>query len=182
MLFDSSRLILNDPANPNNWQRLPYKARLKQTYDTSPQGEFNWWVRKDLVSDLPASRPGYWVMKLAEREAVVTYFNRQAIYNDAGCVRTRASAHMLVMETFGGTHFHNKVPNNQQRNTWLPAHHALKSYFSPYPSIVSASRVQAYLWSEVIRPKDMSNEKNPGCLGYIGDYTTQLYGDCDKPL
>ena len=23
----------------------------------------------------------------------------------------------------------------------------------------------------------VSNEKNPGCLGYIGDYTTQLYGD-----
>ena len=33
----------------------------------------------------------------------------------------------------------------------------------------------------------MSNEKNPGCLGYIyiGDYTTQLYRDYmdyDKPL
>ena len=30
-----------------------------------------------------------------------------------------------------------------------------------------------------------SNEKNPGCLGYImyiGDYTTQLYGDYSKPL
>ena len=24
--------------------------------------------------------------------------------------------------------------------------------------------------------------KNPGCLGYIGDYTTQLYGDYFKPL
>ena len=24
--------------------------------------------------------------------------------------------------------------------------------------------------------------KNPGCLGYIGDYTTQLYGDYNKPL
>ena len=29
---------------------------------------------------------------------------------------------------------------------------------------------------------DMNNEKNPGCLGYIGDYTTQLYGDYNKPL
>ena len=27
----------------------------------------------------------------------------------------------------------------------------------------------------------MSNEKNPGCLGYIGDYTTQLYRDYNKP-
>ena len=25
-------------------------------------------------------------------------------------------------------------------------------------------------------------EKNPGCLGYIRDYTTQLYGDYNKPL
>ena len=28
----------------------------------------------------------------------------------------------------------------------------------------------------------MSNEKNPGCLGYIGDYTTQLCRDYNKPL
>ena len=28
----------------------------------------------------------------------------------------------------------------------------------------------------------VSNEKNPGCLGYIGDYTAQLYGDYNKPL
>ena len=27
----------------------------------------------------------------------------------------------------------------------------------------------------------MSNEKNPGSLGYTGDYTTQLYGDYNKP-
>ncbi len=27
----------------------------------------------------------------------------------------------------------------------------------------------------------LSNEKNPGCLGYIGDYTTQLYRDYNKP-
>ena len=24
---------------------------------------------------------------------------------------------------------------------------------------------------------DLSNEKNPGCLVYVGDYTTQLYRD-----
>ena len=28
----------------------------------------------------------------------------------------------------------------------------------------------------------MSHEKSPGWLGYIGDYTTQLYGDYNKPL
>ena len=28
----------------------------------------------------------------------------------------------------------------------------------------------------------LSNEKNSGCLGYIGDNTTQLCGDCNKPL
>ena len=28
----------------------------------------------------------------------------------------------------------------------------------------------------------LSNEKNPGCLGYRGDYTTQLYRDYNKPL
>ena len=28
----------------------------------------------------------------------------------------------------------------------------------------------------------MSNEQNTGWFGYIGDYTTQLYWDYDKPL
>ena len=28
----------------------------------------------------------------------------------------------------------------------------------------------------------LSNEKNPGWLGYIGDYTIQLYRDYNKPL
>ena len=29
----------------------------------------------------------------------------------------------------------------------------------------------------------MSNEKRaPGCLGYIGDYTAQLFKDYNKPL
>ena len=32
------------------------------------------------------------------------------------------------------------------------------------------------------RKKHLSNEKNPGCLGCIGDYTTQLYGDFNKPV
>jgi len=31
-------------------------------------------------------------------------------------------------------------------------------------------------------PKHFSNEKNPGWLGYKGDYTTQLYRDYNKPL
>ena len=29
---------------------------------------------------------------------------------------------------------------------------------------------------------EVSNEKNPGWLRYIGDYTTQLYRDYNKPL
>ena len=28
----------------------------------------------------------------------------------------------------------------------------------------------------------LSNEKNPGWLDYIGDYTTQLYRDYNKPI
>jgi len=34
-----------------------------------------------------------------------------------------------------------------------------------------------------VKPKiQSSNEQNPGCLGCIGDYTTQLYGDFNKPI
>ena len=31
-------------------------------------------------------------------------------------------------------------------------------------------------------PPQVMNEKNPGCLGHIGDCTAQLYGDYYKPL
>ena len=34
----------------------------------------------------------------------------------------------------------------------------------------------------VSQKHQMSNEKNPSCLGYRGDYTTQLYGDYNKPI
>ena len=30
--------------------------------------------------------------------------------------------------------------------------------------------------------KPIEQRKNPGCLGYVGDYTTQLYGDFNKPI
>ncbi len=39
-------------------------------------------------------------------------------------------------------------------------------------------------WLEIThfnRPQ-LSNEKNPGCLLYIRDYTTQLYWNFNKPL
>ena len=36
--------------------------------------------------------------------------------------------------------------------------------------------------AQSFQQEQLSNEKNPGCLWYIGDYTTQLYGDCNKPL
>ena len=29
---------------------------------------------------------------------------------------------------------------------------------------------------------NLSSDQNPGYLLYRGDYTTQLYGDCNKPL
>ena len=32
------------------------------------------------------------------------------------------------------------------------------------------------------KASSMSNEKHPGWLGYIGDYTTQVYRDYNKPL
>ncbi len=41
-------------------------------------------------------------------------------------------------------------------------------------------------WSRVEHSKGgavlVSNEKDPGCLVYIGDYTTQLYREHNKPL
>ncbi len=33
-----------------------------------------------------------------------------------------------------------------------------------------------------VKLPQVSNEKNPGCFGYIGDYTTQLYRDYIQPL
>ena len=46
--------------------------------------------------------------------------------------------------------------------------------------------IQVALHSEIwlnerVWVSQLSNEKK-SCLGYIGDYTTQLYGDYNKPL
>ncbi len=46
-------------------------------------------------------------------------------------------------------------------------------------------RQRRHMWLWLISehlPKQMSNETYPGWLGYIGDYTTQLYKDYNKPL
>ncbi len=37
-------------------------------------------------------------------------------------------------------------------------------------------------WREILPTFEMSNEKKPGCLVYIGDCTTELYRDYNKPL
>ena len=34
----------------------------------------------------------------------------------------------------------------------------------------------------VVGPSDRVSNEKTGCFGYIGDYTTQLYGDYNKPL
>ena len=38
------------------------------------------------------------------------------------------------------------------------------------------------IWYIYIYVTHMNNEKSPGCLGYIGDYTTQLCGYENEPL
>ena len=38
------------------------------------------------------------------------------------------------------------------------------------------------IFGGVLLKTELSNEKYLGWLGYIGDYTTQLYGDYNKPL
>ena len=37
-------------------------------------------------------------------------------------------------------------------------------------------------WQKQCPKNHLSNEQNPGCLGYLGDYTTQLCGDYNKSL
>ena len=36
--------------------------------------------------------------------------------------------------------------------------------------------------NQTAKGRELSNEKKTGCLGYIGDYTIQFYGDYNKPL
>ena len=42
--------------------------------------------------------------------------------------------------------------------------------------------VEPNLESSFTKAAHVSNEKKPGWLGYIRDYTTQLYRDYNKPL
>ena len=47
-------------------------------------------------------------------------------------------------------------------------------------NLVEISR-SSWNWLALSDQSDVSHEKNPGWLGYIGDYTTQLYRDYNKP-
>ena len=51
----------------------------------------------------------------------------------------------------------------------------------PLP-VISISRVRTPPIRLITPVSHLSNEKNPGWLGDIGDYTTQLYRDYNKPL
>ena len=48
-----------------------------------------------------------------------------------------------------------------------------------YPRAIGLISHRGTLGSGYIQ---LSNEKNPGCLGYLRDYTTQLYRGYNKPL
>ena len=49
------------------------------------------------------------------------------------------------------------------------------------PTVRSCGHLCCGQWLNTKRCFHVSNEKT-GCLGYIGDYTAQFYGDYNKPL
>ena len=61
-----------------------------------------------------------------------------------------------------------------------PYHRYLFFHGAPNPSGIKG--VSRWLQFLEVSLAQLSNEKNPGYLLYIGDYTTQLYGDYNKPL
>ena len=133
----------------------------------------------------------------------ITIFNRKYIF-----IHSCFSIVMVVNSgEYGAPTKTNMDPKNDAFQyqiylvTWLPAHKRLqnrwcffffddfssgvelelksgKSLLGRIPCIVGASSdlSQGHLKQHV------SNEKNPGWLGYIGHYTTQWYGDYNKPL
>ena len=73
----------------------------------------------------------------------------------------------------------------------LPPQDIHVSYICALPEVVISKEVVAKLLDSGARVDppstggsflDQTSEKIPGWLGYIGDYTTQLYRDYNKPL
>ena len=54
-------------------------------------------------------------------------------------------------------------------------------FFNMFFFCLASCVVFCFRWL-LVENEQMSNEQNPGCLVYIGDYTTQLCGDYNKPL
>ena len=50
------------------------------------------------------------------------------------------------------------------------------NYNDSEKKVIFGQRMNAVMWQ-----RQMSHDKNPGCLGYIGHYTTQVYRDYNKP-
>ena len=63
-----------------------------------------------------------------------------------------------------------------------PNPRCLEAYRVRYSGFKTGSVQVQVLWVGDFLDNKLSNEKNLGWLGYIGDYTTQLYGDYNKPL
>ena len=66
---------------------------------------------------------------------------------------------------------------------WQKTHLAVQASISP-KNLYDAKSPEVYRQNGCTKAVyfHISQEKNPGWLGYIGDYTTQLYGDYNKPL
>ena len=67
-------------------------------------------------------------------------------------------------------------------DSFLYLHNRLVGFLAPHGFLNSEFKSGKFCVDQEWFESYLSNEKNPGCLGYIGDYTTQLYGDYNKPF
>ena len=96
---------------------------------------------------------------------------------------------LLVRHRIGNSHVGDETYSLhmfQTVGTFLPVGATVANGESPNTRLllfISSNRAPQTGWSRFAGPGEVSNEKRaPGCLGYIGDYTTQLYGDYSKPV
>ena len=75
-----------------------------------------------------------------------------------------------------------KCPTKNQKTSgrYLQQQLKLPENSTNIPLKSDAWQLEEYFPYQMV-PFQVSNEKNLGWLGYIGDYTNQLYRDCNKP-
>ena len=170
----------HSPSTMYHWYPLIHLKRTAWSESASARFEYTGGLRFYLE---------HWRTPLIEEIFVL---DEAIFYSDC----PRKSMQHITLNKPTGHRWLNCQMNSDQREMNLNTY-TWNLWNLHFKTVVSMGWFQIFTWKIVVSPfptinqmffrvpgtyKTIEQWKNPGWLGYIGDYTTQLYRDYNKPL